>query len=317
MYGYENYKKVKEEIEARRLNAIREADARNTALRAESEEIREIDRELVGTGLLIFKTACTGGDITPIRERNTELMKRRKSELVRLGYPEDYTEAKYSCPICSDSGFVMDGGRMCSCFREALLKENIKSSGIGRLIEKQSFDNFSLEYYKNDEETYRRMERNLKIAKDFADNFAKHEDNLLLIGTTGTGKTHLSTAIAKSVIESGYEVLYDSTQNVVAAFEADKFRSGYGSYEPKGDKYLECDLLILDDLGTEMITQFTVSCLYNLLNTRMNKGLKTVISTNLSPDELQRKYEDRIYSRIVGCGSRILLFGGTDRRLSV
>ena len=317
MYGYENYKKVKDAIEERRVSAIREADARNTALRMESEEIREIDRELVGTGLLIFKTACAGGDIAPIRERNTELMKRRKRELCRLGYPEDYTEVKYSCPHCSDSGFVMDGARMCACFREALLKENIKSSGIGRLIEKQSFDNFSLEYYKGDEETLRRMERNLKMAKDFADNFAKHEENLLLIGKTGTGKTHLSTAIAKSVIESGYEVLYDSTQNIVAAFEADKFRSGYGSYEPQGDKYLECDLLILDDLGTEMVTQFTVSCLYNLLNTRMNKGLKTVISTNLSPDELQRKYEDRIYSRIVGCGSRILLFGGEDRRLSV
>lgn len=316
MYGYENYKKIKDEIERRRVAAISDAETRNLEVRAESEEIREIDRELVGTGLLIFKTACAGGDIAPIRARNEQLMKRRKDELKKLGYPEDYTEVKYTCEKCSDSGFVMNGARMCSCFREALLKENIKSSGIGRLIERQSFDNFSLEYYKNDADTLRRMERNLKIAKDFADNFSKHEDNLLLIGKTGTGKTHLSTAIAKSVIESGYEVLYDSTQNIVAAFETDKFRSGYGSYEPQGDKYLECDLLILDDLGTEMVTQFTVSCLYNLLNTRMNKGLKTVISTNLSPDELQRKYEDRIYSRIVGSGSKILLFGGEDRRLS-
>ena len=159
------------------------------------------------------------------------------------------------------------------------------------------------------------MEHNLKVAKDFAEGFTRDSKNLLLIGNTGTGKTHISTAIAKTVIEKGYEVLYDSSQNIVSAFEQDRFKSGYGPCEPKGDKYLECDLLILDDLGTEFVNQFTVSCLYNLLNTRINKGLSTVISTNLSPAELSSKYEDRIYSRIVGCDSQILLFGGSDRRL--
>ena len=234
--------------------------------------------------------------------------------MVALGYPEDYTEVKYSCPHCSDTGFV--DVKMCVCFREALLKENVKSSGIGSLIEKQSFDNFSLAHYSYDEDLYQRMKKNLEAARDFADNFGTLSKNLLLIGPTGTGKTHLSTAIAKTVIEKGYEVIYDSTQNVISAFEADRFKSGYGPYEPKGEKYLDCDLLILDDLGTEMVNQFTVSCLYNLLNTRLNKSLSTVISTNLSPAELSNKYEDRIYSRIIGSDSRILLFGGKDRRIN-
>ena len=312
MYGYENYQKVKTEIEKRRLSANAEADRRNLELRAISEDIRIIDAELVKTGLTLFKAACDGADITPIRERNLELNKNRRSLLVALGYPEDYTEPQYTCKKCSDSGFV--GTNMCSCFREMLIKENIKSSGIGKLIEKQSFENFSLNFYEG--EARELMEKNLAAAKDFALGFGENSKNLLLIGPTGTGKTHMSTAIAKALIEKGVEVLYDSAQNIVSAFEKDKFKSGYGAYEPEGAKYLECELLILDDLGTEFASQFTVSCLYNLLNTRMNKGLPTVISTNLSPSELSEKYEDRIYSRIVGADSRILLFKGKDKRLS-
>lgn len=312
MYGYENYQKVKTEIEKRRLSANAEADRRNLELRAISEDIRIIDAELVKTGLTLFKAACDGADITPIRERNLELNKNRRSLLVALGYPEDYTEPQYTCKKCSDSGFV--GTNMCSCFREMLIKENIKSSGIGKLIEKQSFENFSLNFYEG--EARELMEKNLSAAKDFAAGFGESSKNLLLIGPTGTGKTHMSTAIAKALIEKGVEVLYDSAQNIVSAFEKDKFKSGYGAYEPEGAKYLECELLILDDLGTEFASQFTVSCLYNLLNTRMNKGLPTVISTNLSPSELSEKYEDRIYSRIVGADSRILLFKGKDKRLS-
>ena len=144
------------------------------------------------------------------------------------------------------------------------------------------------------------MERVVREAKKFIEHLGEERNytNLLLIGKTGTGKTHISTAIAKAAIERGHEVLYDSVQNVVSAFEYDRFKSGYGAYEPRGDKYMECDLLILDDLGTEFVNQFTVSCLYNLLNTRINRGLATVISTNLSPEELSSKYEDRIYSRI-------------------
>ena len=313
MYGYDNYQKVKELIEKRRESAIREAEARDAELRLESREIREIDAELTGTGLLLFKTACAGGDLASIRERNTALMKKRGAVLLSLGYPEDYSEIKYTCPICCDTGY--EGSKLCSCFREELIKENIRSSGIGNLIEKQSFENFRLDIYK-DEAIKKEMTHNLSEAKKYADEFSRDSKNLLLIGTTGTGKTHLTTAIARTVIEKGFEVIYDSAQNVVAAFEYDRFKSGYGQYEARGEKYLECELLILDDLGTEFSNQFTVSCLYNLLNTRINKGLPTVISTNLGAGELLSRYEDRIYSRIIGQDTIILRFLGKDNRLS-
>ncbi len=316
MYSYENYNKVKAEIEKRRLDALARADGRAEILRSQSEEIAAIDEELSGTGLLLFRTACSGGDIAPIRKRNQELVKARREIIKSLGYPEDYTDVHYSCPDCSDTGFIR-GERMCHCFREALIKETIISSGIGNLIEKQSFDNFNLDWYKSDGDTYERMQYNLAAAKNYVKNFKKKKDNLLLIGSTGTGKTHISTAIAREIISQGYDVIYDSTQNVVNDFEDDKFRSGYGQTVPKSEKYLECDLLILDDLGTEFSSQFTISCLYNLLNTRQNRGLATIISTNLSAEQLAKKYEDRIYSRIVGSDSRILFFGGRDHRVNV
>ena len=313
MYARENFNKVKQIIESRRNRAISEAEAKNLEVAALSEDIRIIDRELRGTGLLLFKTACAGGDITPIKERNQLLCKERREVLKKLGLPEDYTEEKFTCKVCSDTGFVND--KMCSCFKEMLITENIKSSGIGKLIEKQSFENFDLERYRYDEEIYKKAMGNFEGAKNFAENFPATPSVLLFLGKTGTGKTHLSTAIAKTVIEKGYEVLYDSAQNIVSAFESDRFKSGYGPYEPKGDKYLECELLILDDLGTEFVNQFTLSCLYNLINTRQNKGLATIISTNLSATELRDKYEDRIYSRIMGCDSKPLLFVGKDFRI--
>ena len=314
MYTRDNYAAAKAEIEKRRLDAISTADERNAFLALESEEIRNIDKELTKTGLLLFKTACMGGDIEVIRKQNKELNARRRAALVKLGYPEDYTEVHYTCKVCSDTGFA--GTKMCSCLKQLLITKNIQSSGMGNLIDKQSFDNFDLGVFGKDGELRDRMERNLKIAKAFADNFARRHDNLLLIGTTGTGKTHISTAIAKAVISQGFDVLYDSTQNIVDDFEADKFRSGYNRTESVSDKYLECDLLIIDDLGAEFVTQFSVSALYNLINTRQNKGLSTIISTNLSGAELAGKYEGRIYSRIIGADYTVLRFEGNDQRIA-
>ncbi len=311
MYGYENYYKVKNIIEERRKTAISDAESRTAEVNARSERVREIDSELRKTGLLLFKTACEGKDTSAIKERNLALQAERRDELVRLGFAPDYTEPQYTCKRCSDTGYLEN--TTCNCMRELLITENIRSSGMGSLIERQSFENFDLSRYAGDER--RRMEYNLSVAKDFAESFTSKPKTLLFIGKTGTGKTHLSTAIAKRAIEKYCEVLYDSAQNIISAFESDKFKSGYGPFEPKGDKYLECELLIIDDLGAEFATQFTVSCIYNLINTRQNKGLSTIISTNLSAEDLANRYDDRIYSRLVGIDSQVLLFLGRDSRV--
>lgn len=309
------YEKAKAEIDARRAAARSQADGRCELVRAESEEIAKIDAELRGTGMLIFKTACQGGDITPIKERNRELQKRRRELIVALGYPEDYTDVHYTCKNCSDTGFI-DGTRVCNCLKELIVKGRIAASAMGRLIEIQSFDNFDLSCYSYDKKVYEKMKIILAMAKNYVKSFGEGSENLLLIGKTGTGKTHISTAIARELIHKGYDVVYDSAQNIISDFENDRFKNGYGREENRSDKYLECRLLIIDDLGTEFINAFTVSTLYNLLNTRQNRGLPTIISTNLSPEELARKYEDRIYSRIIGAGCKVLPFEGKDKRVS-
>ena len=282
MYTRENYALAKAEIEKRRLDAIATAEERNSDLALESNEIREIDAELSGTGLLLFKTACLGGDIDAIRARNMELQEKRRKILVKLGYPEDYTDVHYTCKACSDTGFV--GTKMCSCLKQLLITKNIQSSGMGNLIDKQSFDNFNLDVYKNNPEVHARMERNLKLAKAYADNFASRRGNLLLIGTTGTGKTHISTAIAKAIISQGFDVLYDSVQNIVNDFERDKFRSGYNA-EQTSDKYNECDLLIVEDIIDSGIT------LSHLTKYLALKGAKSVRTCTLLDKPSRRRVE--------------------------
>lgn len=308
------FQNAKEELNRRRSAARDEADRRDMQVRAESPEIAEIDTQLRKTTMMIFKAACSGEDVNPIKERNRELQKKREEILVSLGYPADYTKIKYTCPECADTGYK--GTKYCSCLKELIIKGRIAASAMGNLIERQSFDNFSLEPYAYDQKVYERMKTILAVAKAYVRDFDKSADNLLLIGKTGTGKTHISTAIARELIHKGYDVVYDSTQNVISDFEADRFKSGYGQYDMKSEKYLNCRLLIIDDLGTEFINAFTVSTLYNLINTRQNKGLPTIISTNLSPEELARKYEDRIYSRIIGAGTRVLPFEGRDLRVT-
>ncbi len=310
MYSRQNYAEALEEITARRNSAEDTAKQRDLELTLKYQEIREIDYELRQTGLSLFRAACRGEDITPIRERNEELMAKRREFLLSVGLPADYTEPHYTCKRCSDTGFV--DIKMCACLRELLIKKNIYSSGMGRLIDRQSFDNFDLEWYKDNEENYLRMQANLRIAKGYALSFPSKRGNLLLLGTTGTGKTHISTAIAKEIIEQGYDVVYDSAQNIITDFTDDQYRRS--GTEPKAEKYMDCDLLIIDDLGAEFSNQMTLSILYNLLNTRQNQGLATIISTNLSAKELAARYEGRIYSRIVGSDYTPLFFTGKDHR---
>lgn len=313
-YNRENYIRLKKEYESKSLNAKKAAEARASELRLRLKDLADIDRQLQMTGLQVLAEAFKGKEgletrIAELEKQNKVLLDARKACLRYNGYPEDYTDVKYDCRDCMDTGFI--GTKMCHCFKKALIKAGFESSGIGALLETQSFSSFDLSYYSDDKQTYETMKNNLKKCRHFAETFAKGSPNLLLCGGTGLGKTHMSTAIAKEVIERGYDVVYDTTQNIVNDFEKEHFK---GADESTVSKYFDCDLLIMDDLGTEMKTSFSIACIYNIINTRLNSGKSTIINTNLVGKALLDRYEERITSRLLGCFEPTL-FKGKDIRL--
>ena len=313
-YSAENYRSVKEILDRRRARAKADADARREELHKRSPECAEIDAALGGTGFAIFRAACQGDPdgeaFARIKAENLALRKAREELLFSLGLPADYTEIKYTCPLCEDSGYR--DIYMCECMKRELVLAGLSSSGLGHLLDTQSFESFSLDYYEEGGNK-KHMARTLKIAREYAENFTLSSGNLIFFGRTGLGKTHLSTAIARVVIERGYDVCYNSAENILSDYEFDKYRSNFGKEAPRAEKYTETDLLIIDDLGTEMLSNFAQSALYNLINTRLAAGRPTVVSTNLGEDELQARYGDRIASRLLG-EFRPLLFLGVDIR---
>ncbi len=313
-YNPENYRRIAAIYKDKNLRAKQDAERRKQELHEKLPQVREIDRALSATGLRIMKEALDGREgldarIKKLEEGNALLLEARKEILLSAGYPEHYSAVQYECKECMDVGFI--DGRMCKCMKKALTLAGYESSGVIKLVEKQNFDTFELKYYEGSERT--NMERILARTKHYAATFdGSHMRNLLFIGTTGLGKTHLSSAIAKEVVENGNDVVYESAQKIFSDFEAEKF-GRVASGEDRTGKYLTCDLLIIDDLGTEMQSQFTVSCLYNLVNTRLISEKSMIISTNIRKEELLSKYTDRITSRLFG-EFEICVFSGKDIR---
>ena len=310
-FNRENIARVREEFVTRRAQAAEESERKKLEVYRHIPAAADLDRQIASVGARVMAAALKGGDVADavekMREENQALRHQRAALLTQNGYPADYTDIRYRCETCGDTGFV--GTRMCACMREELVLAGYESSGIGRLMQTQSFDSFSLDYYPAADRTG--MEANLRTLREFAHRFDTHRgENYLLIGGTGLGKTHLSTAVARGVIDGGFDVVYDTAQGVFSAFEAAQFGRDADAGE---EKYLRCELLIMDDLGTELTNNFTVSCLYNIINTRLNNRLSTIINTNLTHSELRTRYADRITSRLFG-EFRPLLFSGSDIR---
>lgn len=312
-YSKEVYEKALTEIKKRRANAERTAEIRCEELYEKCPDLKLIDEKLSETGMSIIKAFASSPEdaakiLRKLHSDNTALNKEKRNILKAMGLPADYLEVHYTCEKCSDTGFyeerdekkgVSHGTKLCSCHIELLKKLASEEMSLQTPLELSSFDDFDLSYYKNDRETLEQMEYVFNTCVTYSREFAlKNAPNLLLYGRTGLGKTHLSLSIANEVIKKGYNVIYGSVNNFFAKIEYEKFSKSNDTYTL--DLLCDADLLILDDLGMEFATSFTNSVLYTIINTRICKDLPTIISTNLSPDELRDKYHESIVSRMVG-----------------
>ena len=318
-YSAQVLRRARARLEQAKLERERENEAHRAAAYERYPRMREIDRELqqsMAELAIAFLKKDSEEALGAIRTRNQTLQAERNWILEAGEFEDGYLDDTPVCTRCGGTGY--DGSQMCSCLRELCRQEQKKELtsllGSGR----ESFDTFRLDVYsdaydpKLGTSPRELMRSNLNICKKYAAGFSAASGSLLFSGATGLGKTFLSACIARQIADRGFSVMYETAIRLFGDFETEKFgaQGGDGSLTRK---YFDCDLLIIDDLGTEMTTQFTVSALYSVLNTRMMEGKPILISTNLLPEALETRYSPQIASRIVGT-FRLIKFAGDDLR---
>ena len=287
---------------------------------AQVPRIREIDIELRRTMAQAAQAAFLQGSdgrelLEQVREQNLGLQ-RERARLAAEAFEEGFLDDSPICVSCGGSGYV--GSTMCECLRELCRQEQKKEVSI-LSGSKESFHQFRLDYYPDRVDSRYGaspraiMERNFQHCKRYALTFSPNSGNLLFVGGTGLGKTFLSACVARAVADRGYSVVYETASHLFAKLEQAKFNPTEESRR-EAARFLDCDLLIIDDLGTEMPGQFVTAALYSLLNDRILAGKPMVISTNLNVEEMNRRYSPQIASRLHGGFTR-LTFVGEDIRV--
>lgn len=316
------YEKAENEIKQRRFNAENMLNERLKEVYSVIPEIKEIMTAISQTNielskLIIRREGNFSESFNKIKNQNIQGQATIKQLLIQNKYPENYLEPVYVCNNCNDKGYTGDGTR-CSCFNKLLTYFAVEQLNSEANMPECDFDHFSLDYYAGIStpscpDCYKKMVENLEFCKEYAENFSLNSESLFLVGQTGIGKTHISLAIAKEVSAKGYTVAYGSLLNYMRNIEKEHFNRSANTETDTLQVLINSDLLILDDLGSEFQTNFSEAALYNILNSRINLGLPTIISSNLSGKDLQQKYNDRIVSRLLSV-YKLLLFVGQDIR---
>jgi len=321
-YSKDDIRKARQVIAKRRDRAEREAEAKYEQFKKAIPRVVEIDRELMTVGCNIGRYVIDYPDtieekMRELKEKSLTLQKEQEALFVAAGITKDSFAPDYTCKNCGDTGYRE--GQMCSCLQELLRLEAAKALNSLSPLSLCDFENFSLDYYptaltgKKNISPRAVMADHLAYCRQYTADFSPFSESILMLGNTGLGKTHLSLSIASEVIKKDYSVIYGSAQNLLTQLEKEHF--GRSSQDKDSlQALLNCDLLILDDLGTEFSTSFTTAAIYNIINSRQLTRKATIVSTNLSIAELEEKYSDRIVSRMTGA-YRILPFAGNDIRL--
>lgn len=288
-----------------RTDENRKLMKRREEIKNKYPEILELDTTIQKLCLNLSMAALRGitdqNELNNIKEEITDLRAKKYEMLVSHGYNPDYLNLHYNCPKCKDTGFI--GIDKCSCFKSKLIKLYYKDSDLEEAVKTNNFKNFNINLYSNhklNDERYtprKNIEDILEyITGEYLPNFKTSNTNLLFYGNSGTGKTFLSWCIAKELLDKGFLVVYKTSDDLLRALKDIKFNND----TDLENLLINCDLLIIDDLGSEQITDFSSTELFTLINKKILKNKKMLISTNLSLPLISKRYSERISSRIIG-----------------
>jgi DNA replication protein DnaC len=320
----DQYNQILREYDSRRISNKHALDHRMEHAYSLIPELRTLEEEIITLSAKCGRLALRSNDsnLSELKAGISELNARKEALLIREGLPTDYLQMHYQCNKCQDTGYINNA--KCNCFKQAISDLMYSGSNIKSILANENFSKFSFNFYSDDyvDESLSlsplsNMQKVVACCKNFIKHFNKNHDNLLLLGNTGVGKTFLANCIAKELLDRGYTVIYLTSFRLFDILEKHKFSkdddSSYvASYQ--FDYILDCDLLIIDDLGTELNNAFINSQLYLIINERLLRQKATIISTNLSLPNINTNYGERIFSRIVSSYS-VQRIVGEDIRL--
>ena len=316
------YDAIMREYGRQQIENHHKLEERRQEIYARLPVVRQLEAEIAERSVACAKKLLEGdkGVLDRLKEDLKDLREQKSLIIRAAGYPDDYLELHYRCPDCRDTGLI--DGRKCHCFLQAQMKLLHAQSNLEDVLERENFNALSYEYYDDTEilsqlgiTNAAYMRRVVAGCREFVRDFDKKHDNLLFTGSTGVGKTFLTNCIARELMDDFHSVIYLTASDLFDVFSRNKF--DYDNAEDMKDMYrfiLDCDLLIIDDLGTELNNSFTSSQLFYCINERMNMSRSTIISTNLTLARLRDSYTDRVTSRIMS-GYRIIPLYGGDIRL--
>ncbi len=307
--------KIAVELENKRRDAQIKAMAFREKVYSTHPMLAELDKKSSALAVEYSKRLIEGEDVkAQMTEKLSQISSQKEDYLKSIGLSSSDFEPKYSCLLCSDTGVV--DGALCRCFRLRIIEENFKNSNIGAFLKNQSFESFSLDYYDKEKKQgfplspRESMEKNLNDCMDFADNFDKQKKGLFMTGATGLGKTFLSTCIARELLKKGKSVIYISAVDFFKRVEASRF----DIYNADLELFENCDLLIIDDLGTEPPGAYATAVFSDILDKRIMREKMMILSTNRTEKDMEKLYGQRVRSRIAGY-FRALFFIGNDIRV--
>lgn len=308
-YSKEAYEYALNTVNERREAAVRRCELKRDEIHRTLPELGELERRIRETGLKAVQaaTAFNGTDeLERLQQTYLSLDNKRQSLIAASGLTDADFQPQFYCKKCSDTGYR--DGYICSCAKELARRFEFDRLSRSMPLADSTFAAFDLSFYSGEQRA--NMEQVLNFCKAYAEDFSYDSPSLLFYGKTGLGKTHLSLAITNEVLSRGFGVMYSSAQNFLERLEKEHFGRADGDTLAL---LTECDLLILDDLGAEFQTAFTVSAIYNVINSRIMNSRPTIISTNLTPAEITKIYGERVMSRILGSFRRFE-FTGADIR---